>query len=40
MNALNNTVEICRLAGIGVGFRSRLLAFLCARLGTANKVVD
>jgi len=32
MNALRNSLEIWRLSGAGAGLRSRLLAFLCARL--------
>jgi FkbM family methyltransferase len=34
MNALNNSIKIWQKAGSGIGFRSQLLAFLCARFGT------
>ncbi len=37
MNAIKNTLEIWRLAGASVGFRSRLLAFLCARFGNLSE---
>ncbi len=36
-NAFKNSVQIWRLAGAGVGFHSRLLAFLCARLGNLSE---
>jgi FkbM family methyltransferase len=37
MNPIKNTIEIWRLAGASVGFRSRLLAFLCARFGNLSE---
>jgi FkbM family methyltransferase len=37
MNALKNSLEIWRLSSSGNGFRSRLLAFLCARLGNLSE---
>jgi FkbM family methyltransferase len=37
MSALNNSLTIWRLAGGGIGFRSRMLAFLCARFGNLSK---
>jgi len=37
MNALKNSISMWRLAGAGIGFRSRMLAFLCARFGSLSE---
>lgn len=37
MNALKNSLRIWHLAGAGIGLRSRLLAFLCARYGNLSE---
>ena len=37
MSAISNSLAIWRLANAGVGFRSRLLSFLCARFGNLSE---